>query len=140
MLLSVRQCTQDHDWKVEEDSYVFEPPGETHTLVVPDDVSEMISLFHITGAMIYVDPYGKQTGYEDSLHQDRDVSPALRTLRPGRRLRRPVRPLIGRRRLPSAALVAFGLRLAHLRSGMALNARHARLVQARSDDRGAHVG
>jgi 2,4'-dihydroxyacetophenone dioxygenase len=25
----------------------------------------MITLFHITGAMIYVDPYGKQTGYED---------------------------------------------------------------------------
>ena len=44
---------------------MFEPPGETHTLVVPDDVREMITLFHITGAMIYVDPYGKQTGYED---------------------------------------------------------------------------
>jgi 2,4'-dihydroxyacetophenone dioxygenase len=55
----------EHDWKAEQGSYVFEPPGETHTLVVPDDVPEMITLFHITGAMIYVDPYGKQTGYED---------------------------------------------------------------------------
>ena len=44
---------------------MFEPPGETHTLVVPDGVEEMITLFHITGAMIYVDPWGRQTGYED---------------------------------------------------------------------------
>jgi 2,4'-dihydroxyacetophenone dioxygenase len=55
----------EHDWVAEEGSYVFEPPGETHTLVVPDDVAEMITLFHITGAMIYVDPWGKVTGFED---------------------------------------------------------------------------
>ena len=55
----------EHDWKAKEGSYVFEPPGETHTLVVPEDVPEMITLFHITGAMIYVDPFGHQTGYED---------------------------------------------------------------------------
>jgi 2,4'-dihydroxyacetophenone dioxygenase len=55
----------EHKWIACEGSYVFEPPGETHTLVVPDDVNEMITLFHITGVMIYVDPYGKQTGYED---------------------------------------------------------------------------
>ena len=55
----------EHRWTAREGSYVFEPPGETHTLVVPEDVAEMITLFHITGVMIYVDPYGKQTGYED---------------------------------------------------------------------------
>ena len=55
----------EHDWVATESSYVFEPPGETHTLVVPEDVKEMITLFHITGCMIYVDPWGKQTGYED---------------------------------------------------------------------------
>lgn len=55
----------EHDWIAETGSYVFEPPGETHTLVVPDDCSEMITLFHITGAMIYVDPWGKVTGFED---------------------------------------------------------------------------
>lgn len=55
----------EHDWVANEGGYVFEPAAETHTLVVPDDVSEMITLFHITGAMIYVDPYGRQTGYED---------------------------------------------------------------------------
>ena len=55
----------EHDWVAETGSYVFEPPGETHTLVVPEDCAEMITLFHITGVMVYVDPWGKQTGYED---------------------------------------------------------------------------
>jgi 2,4'-dihydroxyacetophenone dioxygenase len=55
----------EHDWVARPGSYVYEPPGETHTLVVPEDVTEMITLFHITGAMIYVDPWGKVTAYED---------------------------------------------------------------------------
>ena len=55
----------EHDWVAETGSSVFEPPGETHTLVVPEDCPEMITLFHITGVMIYVDPWGAQTGYED---------------------------------------------------------------------------
>jgi quercetin dioxygenase-like cupin family protein len=55
----------EHDWVAEAGAYVFEPPGETHTLIVPEDCEEMITLFHITGVMIYVDPWGKQTGYED---------------------------------------------------------------------------
>ena len=55
----------EHDWVAEEGSYVFEPPGETHTLVVPEDVPEMITMFHITSCMIYVDPWGKQTAFED---------------------------------------------------------------------------
>jgi 2,4'-dihydroxyacetophenone dioxygenase len=44
---------------------VFEPPGETHTLVVPDGCSEMITLFHVTGALVYVDPDGAAHGYDD---------------------------------------------------------------------------
>ena len=32
----------EHEWEATEGSYVFEPPGETHTLVVPDGVEEMI--------------------------------------------------------------------------------------------------
>jgi quercetin dioxygenase-like cupin family protein len=55
----------EHDWTAETGSYVFEPPGETHTLTVPEDVPEMITLFHITGAMIYVDEHGKVVNYED---------------------------------------------------------------------------
>ncbi len=55
----------EHDWKATTGSYIFEPPGETHTLYVPEDVDEMITQFHVTGALIYVDPWGKETGHED---------------------------------------------------------------------------
>lgn len=55
----------EHDWEATEGSYVFEPPGETHTLVVPDGVDEMITFFQVNGVMCYVDPWGKVLGYED---------------------------------------------------------------------------
>jgi 2,4'-dihydroxyacetophenone dioxygenase len=55
----------EHDWVAEEGDYAFETPGETHTLVVPDGVEEMATLFHVTGGYTYVDPYGKALGYED---------------------------------------------------------------------------
>jgi len=55
----------EHDWTAEAGSFVFEPPGEVHTLTVPADCAEMITFFNIGGAMIYVDDDGRQTGYED---------------------------------------------------------------------------
>lgn len=55
----------EHDWVAEENSFAFEPPGEAHTLYVPEDVDEMITLFTVYGGYIYVDPYGKAEGYED---------------------------------------------------------------------------
>src|SRR5215213_7508804 len=55
----------EHDWVAQAGSYVFEPPGEVHTLVVDAGVEEMITFFHISGAMIYVDEQGCPTGYED---------------------------------------------------------------------------
>ena len=55
----------EHDWVAEEGGYVYEPPGETHTLVVPEDVAEMITLFQVNGIMLYVDPDGNALGYED---------------------------------------------------------------------------
>ncbi|TMI05252.1 MAG: cupin domain-containing protein [Betaproteobacteria bacterium] len=33
----------EHDWVAEEGSFVYEPPGEIHTLIVPDDCAEMIT-------------------------------------------------------------------------------------------------
>jgi 2,4'-dihydroxyacetophenone dioxygenase len=50
---------------VQAGDYAFEPPGETHTLEVPDGVAEMITLFHVSGAYIYVDPDGHAVGVED---------------------------------------------------------------------------
>jgi hypothetical protein len=41
----------------------MEPPGETHTLEVPD--GDTYILFHVTGAYVYVDPYGKAERIED---------------------------------------------------------------------------
>jgi hypothetical protein len=55
----------EHDWWAEAGGYSFEPPGETHTLEVPDGVDEMTTLFHVTGAYIYVDPDGVANGIED---------------------------------------------------------------------------
>ena len=55
----------EHDWVATENSYVFEPPGETHTLVVPDDCSEMLTLFTVHGALMYVDTEGASVGYDD---------------------------------------------------------------------------
>ena len=55
----------EHDWVARAGDYAFEPPGETHTLVVPEGVEEMITLFHVSGGYTYVDPYGVALGYED---------------------------------------------------------------------------
>lgn len=58
----------EHDWVAQAGSFVFEPPGEIHTLVV-DEASggeqEMVTFFNISGAMVYLDAEGNTTGYED---------------------------------------------------------------------------
>jgi 2,4'-dihydroxyacetophenone dioxygenase len=55
----------EHPWRANEGGYVYEAPGETHTLVVDPGVEEMITLFQVNGAMIYVDPDGNNIGYDD---------------------------------------------------------------------------
>jgi quercetin dioxygenase-like cupin family protein len=61
----------EHDWVARAGSFVFEPPGEIHTLVVDEQsdsdnpAQEMITFFNISGAMVYLDDQGNQTGYED---------------------------------------------------------------------------
>ncbi|RMG34836.1 MAG: cupin [Planctomycetota bacterium] len=55
----------EHDWVAMEGTYVFEPPGEVHTLVVDEGVEEMITLFHVCGALIYCDEDGRAVGYDD---------------------------------------------------------------------------
>jgi 2,4'-dihydroxyacetophenone dioxygenase len=56
----------EHPWTAETGHFVYEPPGEIHTLAVPEDCTEMITYFNITGAMIYVNEAGEQIGYEDT--------------------------------------------------------------------------
>jgi 2,4'-dihydroxyacetophenone dioxygenase len=55
----------EHDWIAREGMYVFEPPGEVHTLVVDDHVDEMITLFHVSGALIYYDENDRPTSHDD---------------------------------------------------------------------------
>ncbi len=55
----------EHDWWAEEGGYSYEPPGDVHTLEVPDGVEEMVTLFHVTGGYVYVDPDGVALGVED---------------------------------------------------------------------------
>jgi len=57
---------REHGWHASPGTYVYEPPGETHTLVVDDDCDEMITLFHVTGSLLYVDEMTDQViGYDD---------------------------------------------------------------------------
>jgi 2,4'-dihydroxyacetophenone dioxygenase len=53
----------EHEWNATAGSYVFEPAGVTHTLIVGSD--PMMTLFHVTGGYVYVDDHGGAVGYED---------------------------------------------------------------------------
>jgi quercetin dioxygenase-like cupin family protein len=55
----------EHDWVAQAGAFVYEPPGEIHTLVVDEGHDEMVTFFNIHGAMVYVDEAGATTGYED---------------------------------------------------------------------------
>ena len=53
----------EHDWSAGPGMYVYEPPGEIHSLVV--DPEPGLTLFWISGCMIHIDEDGRQTGYTD---------------------------------------------------------------------------
>ena len=55
----------EHDWWAEEGGYSFKLPGEMHILEAPDACDEITTLSHVTGACVYVDPYGKAEKVED---------------------------------------------------------------------------
>jgi 2,4'-dihydroxyacetophenone dioxygenase len=54
----------EHDWLAETGSFIYEPPGEVHTLVA-DEKRGMTTFFVTRGSLIYTDKAGKQIGYED---------------------------------------------------------------------------
>jgi 2,4'-dihydroxyacetophenone dioxygenase len=57
---------REHEWHAHPGTYVFEPPGETHTLIVDSDCTEMVALFHVTGSLLYVDERTDELiGYDD---------------------------------------------------------------------------
>lgn len=56
----------EHDWIAEPGTYVYEPPGDNHTLV--NDLSdEMLTLFFLFGPMIYVDDQDRAVGHDDNV-------------------------------------------------------------------------
>jgi 2,4'-dihydroxyacetophenone dioxygenase len=61
-VISGRWHYAERDWIAEAGSYVFEPPGDVHTLMADGD---SMTLFWITGTLIELDEAGKPTGYAD---------------------------------------------------------------------------
>ncbi len=54
----------ERDWVATAGSYLFEPPGDVHTLVV-DEGDTMLTLFHNSGALLYCDEEGNTIGSTD---------------------------------------------------------------------------
>ena len=73
---------------------MFEPPGETHTLVVPEGCDEMITMFHVQGSLNYCDERGDVIKSEDVFDKPRHGAEALRERRLGRELRGQLRAVI----------------------------------------------
>ena len=65
----IERLLLEHDWVAEEGSYAMEPADETHNLIVPEDVTEVITLFYVTGAYIYVNSKGNTEGHRGCLQQ-----------------------------------------------------------------------
>lgn len=58
----------EHDWIATAGTFIHEPAGEAHTLVVPDDSSEPAVIFFVVeGGLIYLDKpdNGSFAAYED---------------------------------------------------------------------------
>jgi hypothetical protein len=58
----------EHDWIARPGTYIYEPAGEAHTLVIMDDSPEpMITMFILEGGLIYLDKpaNGGFAAYED---------------------------------------------------------------------------
>ncbi len=54
----------EHDWVAETGSFIYEPPGEVHTLHA-DEKRGMSTFFVTRGSLVYTDARGKQIGFED---------------------------------------------------------------------------
>jgi quercetin dioxygenase-like cupin family protein len=58
----------EHDWIAKPGTFIYEPAGEAHTLVVTDDSPEpMVTFFVVSGGLIYLDKpeNGNFAAYED---------------------------------------------------------------------------
>ena len=63
LVLSGQWRYAEREWLAKSGDYIFEPPGDVHTLIAEGESSE--TLFWITGALIELDETGRPTGYSD---------------------------------------------------------------------------
>lgn len=55
----------EHDWTATEGDFVYEPPGEGHTLVAYDSGEPMRVFFVVQGPLIWLDEAGESIGHYD---------------------------------------------------------------------------
>ena len=58
---------REHYWIARPGTFIFEPVGISHTLLVDEDKTEpMMAFFYVEGGLIYTDENGKMIGYDDA--------------------------------------------------------------------------
>jgi 2,4'-dihydroxyacetophenone dioxygenase len=55
----------EHDWVATKGDFVYEAPGEAHTLVAYEHDEPMRVHFNVTGPLIWLDDHGQPEGYFD---------------------------------------------------------------------------
>jgi 2,4'-dihydroxyacetophenone dioxygenase len=55
----------EHDWVATAGDWVYEAPGEAHTLVAYESEEPMKVTFNVTGPLIWLDENGQPTGHFD---------------------------------------------------------------------------
>lgn len=55
----------EHEWTATEGAYVYEPPGEIHTLVMTEACDEMVTFFYNATALIHIDEDGTPIDFQD---------------------------------------------------------------------------
>ena len=55
----------EHDWVATPGTFIVEPAGETHTLIVHPSAGHMKAIFHNWGPFLDVDAEGNVTAYSD---------------------------------------------------------------------------
>jgi 2,4'-dihydroxyacetophenone dioxygenase len=57
----------ESEWIAKPGTFIYEPAGEAHTLVVLEDSPEsMMAFFVVRGALVYMEPDGTFKSYEDA--------------------------------------------------------------------------
>ena len=66
LCISGRWRYLEHDWVATAGSFIYEAPGESHTLVVEESGESMRTMFHVNGPLIWLDEAGEPTGVYDA--------------------------------------------------------------------------